>query len=174
VFPQLRRADLDHKLQFGFAIMPGLGYRTIFPYQENVGCGQTGKRVCSGRLPFFIDLQPSFGFAVHWDLLVDLRFGIEQDFTGTRQFAVAPGFRYWVDPELPVKFFATIQAAYDTTAQRNDLKHNNDLAFRNSNGMMFEVLRNFGIYFQAGETIGLVRWLRFEIDLGVGIQARVP
>jgi len=175
VFPLLRRPDLDHKLQFGFALLPGIGYRAIFPYQENVGCGQTDKRVCSGRLPFFIDVQPSFGFAIHWDVLVDLRFGIEQDFTQTRQFAVAPGFRYWVDPELPVKFFTSLQVAYDVTAQRNGLlKHNDDVAFRNSNGMMFEVLRNFAFFIQAGETIGFVRWLRFEIDLGVGVQARIP
>ncbi|MEA2696042.1 MAG: hypothetical protein QOI66_313 [Myxococcales bacterium] len=175
VFPLLRRPDLDHKLQFGFALLPGIGYRAIFPYQENIGCGQTDKRVCSGRLPFFIDVQPSFGFAIHWDVLVDLRFGIEQDFTQTRQFAVAPGFRYWVDPELPVKFFTSLQVAYDITAQRNGLlKHNDDVAFRNSNGMMFELLRNFAFYIQAGETIGFVRWLRFEIDLGVGVQARIP
>jgi hypothetical protein len=174
VFPTLRGPDLDHKLQFGFAVLPGTGYRTIFPYQENVGCGQVNKRVCSGRLPFFLDVQPSFGFALHWDVLVDLRFGLEQDFTDTHQFAVAPGFRYWTDPQEPIKLYATIQIAYDTTAQRDDLKHNNDVAFRNSNGVMFEVMRNFGIYVQAGETIGFVRWLRFEIDLGVGVQARIP
>jgi hypothetical protein len=174
VFPTLRPPDLDHKLQFGFALLPGTGYRTIFPYQDTVGCGQVDKHVCSGRLPFFLDVQPSFGFAFHWDVLVDLRFGLEQDFTNTRQFAVAPGFRYWTDPEEPIKLYATIQIAYDTTAQRDDLKHNNDVAFRNSNGVMFEVMRNFGIYVQAGETIGFVRWLRFEIDLGVGVQARIP
>ena len=33
---------------------------------------------------------------------------------------------------------------------------------------MFEVMRNFGIYVQFGETIAFGRWLRFEIDGGVG------
>lgn len=175
VFPRLRRPDLDHKLQFGFAVMPGIGYRTIFPYDENIGCGQTDKRVCSGRMPFFLDVQPSFGITQRWDVLVDLRFGIEQDFTQTHQFAVAPGFRYWVDAQLPTKFFATVQVAFDATAQHDPaLHHNNDVAFRNSNGIMFEVLRNLGFYIQAGETIGFVRWLSFEIDLGVGVQARIP
>src|SRR5579872_7420205 len=103
VFPSLQRPDLNHKLQFGFAALPGDGYRRIFPYQEKTGCGQINKRVCSGRLPFFLDIQPSFGITEHWDVLVDLRFGIEQDFTGSRQFAVAPGFRYWVDPDQPIK-----------------------------------------------------------------------
>ena len=89
-------------------------------------------------LPFFIDVQPSFGFAEHWDILVDLRFGIDSDFTRSRQFAIAPGVRYWVDPELPFKFFATIQGVFDATAQSDPRLQDNDFGVRNSNGFMFE------------------------------------
>ncbi|HVR60369.1 MAG TPA: hypothetical protein VMU50_00645 [Polyangia bacterium] len=175
VFPRLRPPDLEHRMQFGFALLLGSGYRTIFPYQEMVGCGQVDKRVCSGRLPLFLDVQPSFGITRRWDILVDLRFGIEQDFTPGRQFVVAPGFRYWSDADQPIKLFATVQVAFDTTADHDPaLKHSNDIAFRNSNGIMFEVVRNFGVYFQAGDTIGFLRWLSFAIDLGVGVQARIP
>ena len=80
-FPKLRQASLLHKYQLGIAVLPGVGFRGIFPYQENVNCGQQAKRVCTGLLPFFLDVQPSFGFAEHWDVLVDLRFGIATDFT---------------------------------------------------------------------------------------------
>jgi hypothetical protein len=159
-------------------VLPGTGYRAIFPYQKNnqadIYCGQMGKTICTDRLPFFLDVQPSFGFANHWDVLVDLRFGLERDFTTTREFAVAPGVRYWVDPEENAKFFATVQMAFDTTAQHNAQITNNDVAVRNSNGFMFEVMRNFGVYAQFGETIGFRRWLRFEIDAGLGVQARLP
>jgi hypothetical protein len=163
-----------HDLQFGVALLPGTGFRSIFPYKDGVSCGKTGKRVCTGRLPFFLDVQPSFGVGDHWDVLVDLRFGIEQDFTNSHQFAVAPGVRYWVDPDQDFKFFATIQVAYDTTAQHDPMVRNNDFALRNSNGLMFDVMRNFGVYLQLGATIGFVRWLRFEIDGGAGVQARFP
>jgi hypothetical protein len=175
-FARLAPPTLSHDQQFGLALLPGTGYRAIFPYQENINCGQLNHRVCTGRLPWFLDVQPSFGFARRWDVLLDLRFGLEQDFTTTHQFAVAPGVRYWVDPEDNVKFFATIQVAYDTTPQHSSaaLTHNDDVAVRNSNGFMFEVMRNFGVYLQFGETIGFVRWLRFEIDGGVGVQARLP
>jgi hypothetical protein len=165
---------MSHYLQFGIALLPGTGYRAIFPYQERIDCGQPGKRVCTGRLPFFLDVQPSFGFANHWDVIVDLRFGLEGDFTASKEFAVAPGVRYWVDPQEHSKFFATIQAAYDTTSQVDKTIHNNDVALRNSDGFMYEIMRNFGAYLQFGETIGFVRWLRFEIDGGVGVQARLP
>src|SRR5262249_31344360 len=127
-FPALKRPSLVHSSQFGIAILPGTGYRGIFPYQENVDCGQQAKRVCTGRLPFFLDTQLSFGFARRWDVMLDLRFGLEQDFTQSHQFAVAPGFRYWVDPELHTKFFATIQLAIDTTDQQNPAIKNTDLA----------------------------------------------
>jgi hypothetical protein len=173
-FAPLATSTMSHFLQFGIALLPGTGYRGIFPYQEMINCGQPGKRVCTGRLPFFLDVQPSFGFAKHWDVLLDLRFGLGQDFTQSHEFALAPGVRYWVDPEEHAKFFATIQAAYDTTAQHNSQLRNNDFALRNSNGFMYEFMRNFGAYVQFGETIGFVRWLRFEIDGGVGVQARLP
>jgi hypothetical protein len=178
-FPKLTAPTMVHYQQFGLALLPGTGYRAIFPYQNQNGvminCGQLNKTVCTGRLPTFLDVQPSFGFADHWDVLIDLRFGLEQDFTTTHQFAVAPGVRYWVDPEESNKFFATLQIAYDVTSMHDQfLKHNDDVAVRNSNGFMFEVMRNLGVYVQFGETIGFVRWLRFEIDAGLGVQARLP
>ena len=177
-FPKLRQASLLHKYQLGIAMLPGIGYRGIFPYaranDQTIPCGEQGKRVCTGLLPFFIDVQPSFGFAEHWDVLIDLRFGIGTDFTTSHQFAIAPGFRDWVDPELPIKFFATIQGVIDATAQNNTMVRDTDFGIRNANGMMFEVMRNLGFYIQFGETLGFVRWLRFEIDGGVGVQARIP
>ena len=66
-FPKLRQASLLHKNQLGIAMLPGVGYRGIFPYaKENndvIPCGQQGKRVCTGMVPFFIDVQPSLGVA---------------------------------------------------------------------------------------------------------------
>src|SRR4029077_11034451 len=173
-FPKLRQESLLHKYQLGIAVLPGAGFRVIAPYKEMTNCGQQNKRVCTGMLPFFMDVQPSFGFAEHWDVLIDLRFGIGSDFTHSHEFAVAPGLRYWVDPDQPTKFFATIQGVYDATAQNNVAVRDTDFGIRNSNGFMFEVMRNLGFYLQFGETIGLARWMRFEIDGGVGLQARIP
>jgi len=173
-FPKLRQVSLLHTNQLGIAAMPGTGFRGIFPYQENIPCGNQGKRVCTGRLPLFLDVQPSFGFAQHWDVLLDLRFGIGTDFTMSHQFAIAPGFRYWVDPELGFKFFATLQGVFDSTAQHDSMVKDNDFGIRNANGVMFEVMRNLGFFIQFGETLGFVRWLRFEIDAGAGMQVRLP
>jgi hypothetical protein len=174
VFRKLKAPSLLHKNQFGIAVMPGIGFRVIAPYDEMVPCGDQGKRVCTGLLPFFLDVEPSFGFAEHWDVVVDLRFGIMTDFTSSHEIAVSPGVRYWVDSELETKFYATIQGVFDATAQHNTEVRNNDFGIRNANGFMFDVMRNFGVYVQFGETIAFVRWLRFEIDAGVGVQVRIP
>jgi hypothetical protein len=173
-FPRLKQPSLLHQDQFGLAVLPGSGYRIIAPYQDMVPCGQQNKRVCTGWLPFFIDVQPSFGLTRHWDALVDLRFGVQADFSQSHQFAVAPGFRYWVDPDLDMKFFATFQGVYDLNPQHDPGVKDYDFGVRNANGFMFEVMRNLGFYLQFGETLGFVRWLRFEVDGGIGIQARFP
>jgi len=173
-FPRIQPPSLLHKDQFGVSLMPGSGYRIIAPYKDGVPCGQQTNRVCTGWLPFFIDVQPSFGFARRWDVIVDLRFGVAADFNGSHQFAVAPGVRYWVDADLPTKFFATIQGVYDLNPQHTPGVKDYDFGVRNANGFMLEVMRNLGFYLQLGETLGFVRWLRFEVDGGVGVQARFP
>ena len=174
VFPPLASPSLSHRAQFGIALLTASGFRALFPYQEGIYCGQPGKRVCTARIPTYMDVQPSFGLSDGWDALVDLRFGLQPDFARTHQFAIAPGFRYWIDPQQRVKFFATLQFAYDSTEQHARALKGYDLAFRNSDGVMFELMRDLGFYAQLGDTIGFVRWLRFEIDLGAGVQARFP
>jgi hypothetical protein len=173
-FPRIQPPSLLHKDQFGVAVLSGSGYRIIAPYKDNISCGQGINRVCTGRLPFFMEVQPSFGFARHWDVIVDLRFGVEADFNGSHEFAVSPGIRYWVDAELSTKFFATFQGVYDLNPQHDPGIKDYDFGVSNANGFMFEVMRNLGFYLQFGETLGLVRWLRFEVDGGIGVQARFP
>jgi hypothetical protein len=171
-------ASLSHDLQFGLALLLGDGYRGIFPYKTMIDCGDAksnDNRVCTNRAPAFLDVQPSFGLSDRWDFLVDLRLGLTADFNTYHQVYVMPGFRYWLDPQRQVKFFTTIQLAYDRSKQNNQPNvGDNDLGVRNANGLMVEVMRNFGVYVQFGETVGFYRWLSFLVDAGIGIQARVP
>jgi hypothetical protein len=169
--------SLSHDLQFGLAVMPGGGYRIVIPYKDTVDCGDANNnmaRVCTNRSPFFIDLQPSFGISESWDFLVDVRLGIENNVFQHHEIYLMPGFRYWLETQSHVKFYVTIQGAYDMTKQNVSTVSGYDLALRNSNGLMVEIMRNFGAYFQFGETIGFVRWLSFGVDAGIGVQARVP
>jgi hypothetical protein len=177
-------AQMDHKLQTGLSIMPGTGYRLIVPYKEFQYCGdssgQTGKRVCAHSVPVFLDFQLSFGVASRADLIVDLRFGLQADpaLPGPKshQFAVAPGLRFWLDQEVALKFFTTLQFVYDYTdfaAVQTGIS-SSDVGVRNANGLMYDPIRNVGFFIQFGETIGFMRWFRIDLDVGLGAQIRFP
>jgi len=171
--------SLAHTLQLGMAVLVGTGYRGIFPYKEDIYCGSNPAgnnqaAVCTGRAPTFIDLEPSLGLSPGWDILLTVRFGIERDFNTRHQVLLMPGFRYWLDPERRVKFFTTLQLAYDRSAQNSTQVGDEDLGVRNSNGLMVEIMRNLGAYVQFGETVGFSRWLSFTVDVGAGAQARFP
>jgi hypothetical protein len=173
--------SLNHRYQAGLSVMPGIGYRVIVPYAEHKECGDSsrepGKRVCTSAAPFFIDVQASLGVSRRIDVLIDLRFGIGKDpatyALGSRQFAVAPGIRVWLDQDVALKFYTTLQALYDSTDYGAHLP-SSDYGLRNSNGLMYDVNRNVGFFFQFGESFGLRRWFRIELDAGLGFQVRYP
>src|SRR5262249_9541683 len=108
------------------------------------------------------------------DLIADLRFGIESDFTTTNDFFFAPGIKYFIDPDRIVKLFATFQVVFDSEDQKAPSLGSFDFALRNANGLQYEMWRNFGLFVQFGETLGFVRWLRIELDFAGGIQGRFP
>jgi hypothetical protein len=172
---------LDHRHQTGLSLLPGLGYRVIVPYADNKDCGDSsgdrGKRVCTSAVPFFLDLQLSFGVSRRIDLLVDLRFGVGKDpatyALSSHQFALAPGFRVWLDQDVALKFYTTLQALYDHTDYGGTVAAS-DFGIRNSNGLMYDVIRNLGFYVQFGESFGFRRWFRIELDAGLGVQVRFP
>jgi len=174
-------AEVNHKFQTGLSIMPGTGYRLIVPYKEGQFCGDSSginsKRVCANYVPIFLDFQLSFGVAARADLLLDLRFGLQSDpaIPGSRQFAVAPGVRFWLDQEVTLKFFTTLQFVYDYTNFSNSGGvRSTDVGMRNANGLMYDPIRNVGFFVQFGETVGLMRWFRIDLDVGLGAQIRFP
>ena len=174
-------AQVNHKFQTGFSIMPGTGYRLVVPYKEGQFCGdQSGistKRVCANYVPVFLDFQLSFGVAARADVLLDLRFGLQSDpaVPGSHQFVVAPGLRFWLDQEVALKFYTTLQFVYDHTDFSNSGGiRSSDVGMRNANGLMYDPIRNVGFFVQFGETVGLMRWFRIDLDVGVGAQLRFP
>ncbi len=161
--------------------MLGSGYRLIVPYKENLYCGDSsgnaGKRVCANAVPLFLDLGLSFGVASRADVILDVRFGLQQEpaVPGYHQFALAPGLRFWLDQETALKFYATLQFFYDYTNFANDPGvRNSDFGMRNANGLMYDPIRNVGFFVQFGETVAFVRWFSVALDAGLGAQVRFP
>jgi hypothetical protein len=165
---------LTHYHQFGLSLAPGAGYRFIAPYNEGEPCGQNGKRVCLSHVPAFLELEMAFGITASLDLIADLRFGVEQDYTTTTDFFFAPGIKYFIDPNSLFKLYTTIQLVFDHEDESASGVDNFDFAIRNANGLQLDLWRNFGVFAQLGETLGFVRWLRIEIDVAGGVQGRFP
>jgi hypothetical protein len=177
-------AESNHKYQTGLSIMPGSGYRLVVPYKEGQVCGDSSgiqsKRVCAHSVPFFLDFQLSFGVAARADVIADIRFGLQADpamsGTASHQFALAPGLRFWLDQDVAVKFYTTLQFVYDYTdfSAAGSGISSSDYGVRNANGLMYDPIRNVGFYVQFGETIGFARWFRIDLDVGLGAQIRFP
>jgi hypothetical protein len=169
----------SHKHQLGLHAQPGLGFRLLLPYNDHEYCGQD-KRVCSGRSPATMDVGLSFGVSRSVEILFELRLGLENDFqvgnsAGPKPFALAPGIKVYVDDEGSSKFFSTLQLNLDSTDYTaSGVKEGLDIGVRNANGLLIDLHPTFGLYLFIGETLGVVRWLRLELDAGIGLQARFP
>lgn len=174
-----RPPRFDHQHQTSLAVMPGVGFEVVVPYKTGTPCGDKsgddGKYVCTGNVPLFVDLQFAFGASESIDLIFDLRLGLVKDtIDRPRQFGLAPGLRFWLDPELMFKFYTTLQGVFESQGQNNSGVSNTDFGIRNANGFMYDPIRNVGFYVQVAETIGLKRWFRISIDVGLGVQVRFP
>src|SRR5262245_17360079 len=126
---------LDHHNQFVLSVSPGVGYRVIFPYNDGEFCGDMGKRVCTSRLPWFLEVEAGFGITESLDLIADLRFGLEQDFNASHIFFFAPGIKYFIDADQAFKLYTTLQAVFDDENQMDPNVRNFDFAVRNANGL---------------------------------------
>ena len=171
-------AELSHRYQFGFGLRFGSGYRIIAPYgKEN--CGELDEdggsaAVCNSRYPFWVELSPSFGLTDSLELLVDIRFPLEEpDFTASKGLLISPGIKYYTDPESLMKFFLTAQLAFENQDQSvNDDLKSFDFGLRSALGLQFDLLRYVGLYAQAGLILGFTRWFSALVDFGAGLQVR--
>jgi hypothetical protein len=170
----------SHGGQFKLYSQVGLGYRLIYRYDENDFCGQAGQTQCRDTTPPWIELGLGYGITNSFEVLLDLRLGLGADFKpegsredGPKAMVIAPGIRVFIDDFGSIKFFTTFQVAIDRT-EFQGVAEATDIGLRNVNAFLVDLHRTFGIYVHVGETIGFVRWLRFEVDAGLGMMVRLP
>jgi hypothetical protein len=182
------KPGFSHHKQFQLSARLAFGLRGIATYDEDY-CGDTDTsrptglaRVCTGRSPQAIDFEFGYGLKRTIDLVAELRIGIEQDFgatpgsdDGPRPLHFSPGARFFFS-ESRAKFFTTAQlvidfAGYEDTAGKS---LGTDFGVRNMTGLWIDLARSYGFYVFVGETATVARWLRFELEAGVGFQGRYP
>lgn len=171
----------SHKGQVGVNIQGGMGFRALFPYDEEF-CGELkdngeNKPNCLKRSPFAIDFQLGYGVFDKMELFVHARVGLEKDIganttaDGPRVFEVSPGIRGYIGEVGNTRFFSTAQFSIDLTDYHID---GPDYGIRNQNGFQLDLHKTFGLYLYFGEIVSWKRWLRFEVEAGIGAQARFP
>ena len=188
--PRVPAADAQgysHKGQLELSARLAVGLRGIIPYDKMVYCGDTDSMaqfgfapVCTGRAPFSIDFELGYGVARQIDLLLEIRLGIEADFGrsagtgGPRMLHFSPGARFFFSDAGKSKLFTTVQLVIDASGYQDAVgaKLGTDVGVRNLSGLWFDLGRAYGIYVFIGETATVARWLRFELEAGVGIQGR--
>jgi hypothetical protein len=180
-------ADLSHKGQLQASVRVALGLRGIATYDSEVYCGDIDPQapagyapVCTGRAPMSLDLELGYGVGRRVDLVVELRLGLERDFgaapgdDGPRMFHLSPGARFFFSEGSRLKLFTTAQVVIDFAGYEDSLgaDRGKDFGVRNLSGLWVDVSRTLGVYAFVGETATLARWLRFELEGGLGISGR--
>ena len=172
----------DHEGQFTLYMHAGVGYRVLFRYDMDDFCGEAAKSVCTTISPPFLEVGVGYAFTSHIEMMLDVRLGLVGDFrpdtsTASKPHVLAfqPGIRFYIDDEGSVKWFTGFAASIDRTDySASGVSARTDVGIRNVNGLLIDLHRTFGVYVHFGETLSFVRWMRFEIDGGVGMQARFP
>jgi hypothetical protein len=177
-----------HQGQFGLSVRLGLGVRGIATYNSDY-CGvldNTAKNgnapVCSGREPFAIDLEPSYGVAKAIELVFGLHIGLESDFgptaatAGPKAFRIEPGARFFFSEAGHSKLFVQPSLVVDFTnyQKAGGASYGTDVGVRALEGYWLDLHRAYGFYVYVGETAEFARWISADLDFGVGIQGRYP
>lgn len=187
--PADKPLGLSHKGQVELSARLAVGLRAITPYHDEY-CGKTDNTaangfapVCTGRAPFSLDFELGFGVGQKVDTFVELRLSLEQDFgpsptstEGARLFHLSPGARFFFSDSGKSKLFTTAQVVFDVSGYKDPAgaKLGTDFGLRNMSGLWFDLDKAYGFYMFIGETASFVRWLRFELEGGIGIQGRYP
>ncbi|MEJ7604170.1 MAG: hypothetical protein WKG01_40270, partial [Kofleriaceae bacterium] len=115
------------------------------------------------------------------DAILELRVGLEADFgatptaqEGPRVFHVSPGARFFFSEGGNSKLFTTAQVVIDASGYKDAAGdgRGTDLGVRNLSGLWFDLDRGYGFYVFIGETATFTRWMRFELEAGIGVQGR--
>ncbi|MDX2092127.1 MAG: hypothetical protein SFX73_29955 [Kofleriaceae bacterium] len=184
------QVEKGHKGQVQLSLRTAIGMRAIVPYEKGEYCGDLDNEtssgnapVCSSRAPFSIDLELGYGITPKIDTILEMRLGLEGDFgataattDGPSMFHLSPGARFFFSDTKRTKLFSTAQIVLDFAGYKDAGGQGKgaDFGLRNMNGLWIDVKRNYSVYAYVGETLTFARWLKFELEGGLGFSYRYP
>ncbi|HEY3807564.1 MAG TPA: hypothetical protein VGL61_33410 [Kofleriaceae bacterium] len=182
-------SSYSHKHQVGLSLRTGIGVSATIPYKSTVYCGASDSStmsgnaaVCTERAPIELGLELSYGVAAAVELTLGFSFGLEHDFgaiagmQGPIPIQLTPGARFYFSETARSKLFVQPQLVFDFSDYKDPggASRGTDFAVGALEGYLVDFNRHVGGYVFLGETIGFVRWLSGDFEVGIGIQARYP
>lgn len=170
------RLPWGHRLQGEVRVGVNEGYTFAIRYGSGAACDTARSTFCRGRSPVMMDFAAGFG-VLEW-LEVEARFrlgaesvfGVEASSLGRGlPLQAGLGLRAYNGEASRLKFALGVAVLADFTYGQ-DL----DVVARVEEGIHYDVVRQFGFYFQLGETIQPLRAFTLGLDGGIGIQGRFP
>lgn len=189
--PAAAAASLDHKKQFGLRVALVVPYRMVLRYDDSPYCHSwmDGKgpndqpKFCGFLAPLALDLGLSFAASGSLEPFVWARFGLaaEKETSTAPQVVVGGGariytmadeaFKIYVEPALGVGLEGEGEI---TDSLLNGKSYGTDLLLHFAAGPQFDLHKNFGIYADAGLTVGVLRALSASLEAKFGVQGRLP
>lgn len=182
--PPIKKTNLSHRLQVSVDISVGIGAAFMVTYEDTTWCGKGDPAVendtfCTGLAPVYMDFGLGFAVLDALEIVAEFRLGLMRDIVGNRPLMFMPGLRLWMDPKQPFKIGLALQMVIDFTEleQQTNLPPNGrklDLGARFYAQFQYDFLRYVGIFGRIGLLGTFQKWIGFNLEAQIGVQARFP
>ena len=189
-----RAADKDsfgHGAQFGFRAGVVGGYNMNFRYDKSPFCGtydgtkapKDQQKVCGNGAPLAMDLALSYAVLDFIEPYVFMRLGLKgESETDTKPLTVLGlGARIYTMSDSAFKIFIEPAFAWELEGgagspafQLNGPQYKKDMLIHLAAGPQLDFARYVGVFADGGLTTSILRSLRTELELQLGVQARFP
>ncbi len=177
-----------HGRQFGLRVGVVGGYNMIFRYDQSPLCAppeanKDPQKVCGHGAPFALDLAASYAVLDSVEPYAFLRLGLageSQTHTlpvkvlglGARVYTMSDSaFKIFIDPALAWELEG---GSSDAAVYNPKAVYKKDLLIHLAAGPQFDFSRYAGVFIDAGLTTGIFRAIHSELELQLGVQARLP
>jgi hypothetical protein len=183
--------DYEHTRQFGVRLGFTGGYRMLFRYNQSPYCiapnpakaPKDQEKFCGHGAPFALDVALSFAPAASIEPFLWGRFGFTSESAtdtkplvllgaGARLYTMSDSaFKVFIEPAFGFELEdGRHSAAYAT----NNPSYKTDFLFHLAAGPQLDLAKYFGVYLDAGLTVGILRGIDSTLELTGGLQGRFP
>ncbi len=183
----------SHFFQFGVRASLVGGYRMVFRYDESPLCTEDDvvngrpvarddqQKMCGHVGPLAVDLGLSFAPLGPIEPFLWGRFGL----TGESQTNTTPvkiigvGTRIYASSDSALKIYIEPAIGYEMESGGDNpawdqYEYKRDMVFHLGVGPQIDLARGFGLFFNGGITVGVLRAIHASLELQGGLQARFP